>query len=154
MSAHTKKGGTLRWWILTLLLIPLSVVASQVLFSETIPLVVGGQTIQVELADDTVKRHQGLMFRQEMADDHGMLFVFDDDAPRSFWMKNTFIPLSIAFIDANKKIVRMHDMAPNNSRKHYRSGKPARYALEVNQGLFKTWNVKVGDEVSFTLPEK
>lgn len=132
----------------------LSVMCSSRAAAPTIPLRVGGQVVEVELALSPSEHAQGLMYRQEMDSDHGMLFVFKEDEYRSFWMKNTFLPLSIAFIDKDKKILNMADMAPLREEPTYKSVAPARYVLEMNQGWFVAHGVKAGDGVEFTLPQE
>ena len=102
--------------------------------------------VQVEVADTPEERQQGLMGRTALAEDAGMLFVFDTEQPLSFWMKDTLIPLSIAFIDAEGRIVDIQDMQPLDETPHL-SAEPARYALEVNQGFFVERGVMVGDTV-------
>lgn len=116
---------------------------------EMVALPVGDHTFQVEIANTPELRERGLMFRSELDPDAGMLFVFDNDRPRSFWMKNTVIPLSIAYISANGRILEIHDMEPQ-SLTPVRSRYPARYALEVNRGRFSEVGVAVGDTVDLT----
>lgn len=144
-----------RWaWVAALLVCtPLLLVYASQPDAGTIPVTIGEHTVRVELAQTTLERSRGLMFRKEMADNRGMLFVFDDDEIRSFWMKNTFIPLTIAYIDRDKRIINMLDMIPINEEKTYRSAGPARYALEVNQGWFAARGVRPGDHVQFELLE-
>jgi uncharacterized membrane protein (UPF0127 family) len=102
--------------------------------------------VRVELADDDFERARGLMYRTALAKDRGMLFIFDEEQKLSFWMKNTLIPLSIAFMDSEGRIVDIQDMkALDDDPPHYVSADPARYALEVNQGFFVERGVKVGD---------
>lgn len=91
--------------------------------------------IQAEVAERAEDRARGLMHRKFLAEDAGMLFVFERDQFLSFWMKNTVIPLSIAFISADGRILEIHDMKPE-SRELVNSSVPARYALEMNQGWF------------------
>ena len=91
------------------------------------------------------------MARTELAENAGMLFVFDREAPRSFWMRNTLIPLSIAYITADGRIVDIQDMQPLDETSHP-SAEPAQYALEVNQGFFEERGVKVGDKAELPLP--
>ena len=86
------------------------------------------------------------MHRDSLAPDHGMLFVYEQEEHLSFWMKNTLIPLSIAFIDAAGKIVDIQDMMPL-SEESKKSAYPARYALELNQGWFEKHGVRTGDAV-------
>jgi uncharacterized membrane protein (UPF0127 family) len=108
----------------------------------------GGERVEVEaeIAEDEAKRRKGLMERTELAENAGMLFVFDQEQPLSFWMRNTLIPLSIAYIGAEGRIVDIQDMQPLDETPHP-SAEPAPYALEVNQGLFEERGVEVGDEV-------
>jgi uncharacterized protein len=102
--------------------------------------------VRVEIADDDAERAQGLMGRTALGDDRGMLFVFDEEQQLSFWMRNTLIPLSIAFMDSEGRIVDIQDMKPlDDDPPHYVSAEPARYALEVNQGFFEERGVEVGD---------
>ena len=102
--------------------------------------------VEVEIADNEAERMKGLMERTELAENAGMLFVFEEEQPRSFWMKNTLIPLSIAYIDAEERIIDTQDMQPLDETVH-RSASPAMYALEVNQGFFEERGVEVGDTV-------
>ncbi len=109
-----------------------------------IPITVGDATIKVEVADSVEERAKGLMGRKSMPANQGMLFVYEENAPRTFWMHDTHIPLSIAFADQTGKVVKMADMTPLTSAKT-QSLYPATYALEVNQGWFETNGVEVGD---------
>jgi uncharacterized membrane protein (UPF0127 family) len=102
--------------------------------------------VEVEIADDEAEQRRGLMERTELAENAGMLFVFDREAPRSFWMRNTLIPLSIAYIAADGRIVDIQDMQPLDETSHP-STEPAQYALEVNQGFFAERGIEVGDVV-------
>ena len=108
----------------------------------------GGESVEVEveIADDTPEQTRGLMERTALGEDRGMLFVYPDEEVRSFWMKNTLIPLSIAFIASDGSIVDLQDMKPlDDDPPHYVSAEPARYALEVNKGYFEEHGIKVGD---------
>jgi len=105
--------------------------------------------VQVEIASTDAERQQGLMGRSALAEDAGMLFVFDHDQPLSFWMKDTLIPLSIAFINSEGRIVDIQDMQPLDETPHA-SAEPAQYALEVNQGFFGARGVMVGDTVELS----
>lgn len=112
--------------------------------------------LQVEVADTPEARAQGLMSRQRLAENAGMLFLFDDQALWGFWMKNTLIPLSIAFIDKDWKIVDIKDMTVAADPEHgpfeiYESSKPFKYALEVNQGYFKRKGIGIGARAQFEL---
>jgi uncharacterized membrane protein (UPF0127 family) len=101
--------------------------------------------VRVEIADEEAEQQRGLMERTALAEDAGMLFVFPGERPRSFWMRNTLIPLSIAYIDGDGGIVDIQDMEPLDESPHP-SIAPAQYALEVNQGFFEERGVQVGDE--------
>ena len=108
---------------------------------------VDGKSMLVELAYKGDTRARGLMYRDALPKNEGMLFIYPDVKPRSFWMKNTRIPLSIAFIDANGYILKIADMKPL-SLKHTRCDKDVSYALEVNQGWFKANGVTVDDRIT------
>ena len=108
--------------------------------------------VQVEVADDTDEMAKGLMGRTALAEDAGMLFVYPEERELSFWMKDTLIPLSIAFMGSDGRIVDIQDMkALDDEPPHYESVEPARYALEVNEGFFDERGVEVGDRAE--LPE-
>ena len=110
----------------------------------------GGKKVEVrvELADDLAEQTKGLMDRTTLGENRGMLFVYPEERELSFWMKNTLIPLSIAFIDSERRIIDIQDMKPlDDEPPHYVSSEPAQYALEVNQGFFKSRGVKIGDSV-------
>lgn len=109
-------------------------------------ILVGPHRMLVEVADDGQERARGLMNRNSLGSNEGMLFVYPDSRERSFWMKNTRIPLSIAFADFEGNIVSMADMRPMSS-KSTASGAPAMYALEVNKGWFEGNGVAVGDKL-------
>ena len=106
----------------------------------------GSVEVDVEIANDTEEMARGLMGRTALAEEAGMLFVYPDERELSFWMKDTLIPLSIAFMDAEGRIVDIQDMeAMDDTPPHYTSAEPARYALEVNEGFFDKRGVEVGD---------
>lgn len=107
--------------------------------------------VEVEIADDDNERQRGLMGRTELAENAGMLFIFEAEQPRSFWMKDTLLPLSIAYIAADGHIVDIQDMQPLDETS-YPSTEPARYALEVNQGFFTERGIQVGDRLD--LPDR
>jgi uncharacterized membrane protein (UPF0127 family) len=100
--------------------------------------------LRVEVARSEDERAKGLMFRQELPDGEAMLFVFDRDQILSFWMKNTLIPLSIAYIAWDGRILEIHDMRPHNLSP-VSSSRSARYALETPQGWFERAGVRPGD---------
>ncbi len=111
-----------------------------------LPLTIKGKTIKVEVARTEKEKERGLMFRERLGKDEGMLFVYEGEEIRSFWMKNTRVSLSIAFIDKNGKIVDIQDMEPFRLQTHM-SAYPAKYALEMNRGWFERNGIKVGDLV-------
>ena len=102
--------------------------------------------VRAEIADSPAEQQRGLMDRTALGKNRGMLFVFDGEQTLSFWMKNTLIPLSIAYMDSKDRIVDIQDMKPlDDEPPHYVSAEPAKYALEVNKGFFYERGVKVGD---------
>lgn len=103
--------------------------------------------LTVEIADDTDERAQGLMFREELPEDSGMLFVYPDDHLGGFWMKDTLIPLSIAFVTADGVIIDIQDMEPETTESH-RPPDVYRSAVEVSQGWFDRNGIAVGDTVA------
>lgn len=108
---------------------------------------VGPHPLTVEVAATEAQRSQGLMFRAKLGRDDGMLFVFDDPGYYAMWMKNTLIPLSVAFIDGDGVILNILDMEPKTLDSHAAAG-PARYAIETNKGWFAAHKVKAGDRVT------
>lgn len=102
--------------------------------------------LTVEIADSELTRTAGLMFRKELGWNEGMLFVFENEKKVSFWMKNTLIPLSIAFIDRNCVIIEILDLKPNDLTSK-KSKKKVKYALEVNQDYFRKNDIKTGDKI-------
>ena len=103
--------------------------------------------VKVEVAHTHELRQRGLMHRDSLGEDRGMLFVYPEEAPRSFWMKNTRIPLDIAFVRTDGTIVRIAQMKPLDTETTP-SLYPARYALEMNVGWFEAHGVEKGDVVS------
>ena len=106
--------------------------------------------INVEIADDSAKRTQGLMFREKLDENAGMLFVFDDEVYLSFWMKNTLIPLDMIFISKNLKILDIKHAAPckKDPCALYKSVKPAKYVLEVYGNFTIKNNIKINDYIN------
>lgn len=111
-----------------------------------IPLQIGKQRLTAEVAADEASRSRGLMFREKLAPDHGMLFVFPQAAQYCFWMKNTLVPLTVAFIDATGKIINLADMQPLSRDSHCAMA-PAQYALEMEQGWFARQGIRSGSQV-------
>ena len=103
----------------------------------------GMHVIRAEVADNNSSRAQGLMRRTSLPPNGGMLFVFDEDAIHCMWMKNTLIPLSVAFIDARGAIINIADMQPHSEQSHC-AARPARYALEMTQGWFAQRGIRAG----------
>jgi uncharacterized membrane protein (UPF0127 family) len=114
--------------------------------TERFPVTISGVTFSIEVVDTPETRARGLMYREEMGEREGMLFVFEEEEPRSFYMANTLIPLSIAYISNRFVIREIHDMDPL-SPTPVSSRFPAMYALEVNQGAFERAGVAVGDRL-------
>lgn len=104
---------------------------------------IGNQVLNAEVAATPETRMKGLMFRDKMGKNDGMLFVFDQVGYHGMWMKNTLIPLSVAFLDEQGKILNIADMQPHSEQTHSAAG-PARYALEMNVGWFKARNISAG----------
>ncbi len=116
-----------------------------------------GTLIQAELADTALKRAQGLMFREHLADDRGMLFIFGDAQPWTFWMKNTKIPLDIIWMDAKKTIVHIERNTPICTRQddgcpQYHSEEGALYVLELVAGRAAALQLQRGVKLSFKQP--
>jgi hypothetical protein len=109
----------------------------------TTRLTAGMHIITAELATTPQSRTIGMMFREKTAPNHGMLFVFEYKAPQCFWMRNTPLPLSIAFIEDDGTILQITDMAPKNDALHC-SKSPVRFALEMEQGWFARKGLAVG----------
>lgn len=119
---------------------------------------ISGKTITVELAETETQRNRGLMYRDNLPADQGMLFIFESEQPLSFWMKNTYIDLSIGYFDKNRTLVDIQDMKKTSvltvEFPSYESRKPAQYALEMNQGWFKKNKIKLGARFEFKKPNK
>ncbi len=108
---------------------------------------VASHPLAVEVAASEPQRMQGLMFRKKLGRDDGMLFIFEEPAYHSMWMKNTLIALSVAFLDAEGRILNILDMEPQTLDTHAAAG-AAVYAIETNKGWFAAHRVKAGDKVS------
>ena len=138
--------------LLAVVLLTGCVTQAAVPFVATTPMHVKGQLVNVELATNDAEWERGLMNRAQMPADRGMLFVFTAPRMAAFWMKDTRLPLSIAFIDADKKILNIADMSPMNDTIIYRSVGLVPYVLEVNQGWFAARGIGPGDTCDFSLP--
>lgn len=138
-----------RWSSVSIILIVLlwaavSVQADPLL---TYPLRIGEHSIRAEIATTPEARRKGLMFRNRLPASSGMIFVFPEEQRISMWMKNTMIPLSVAFIDSSGRITNIEHMQPG-SRQTHSSTKPAKFALEMNQGWFSERGIQSGDVVT------
>ena len=118
---------------------------------------IANKTLNIEIADKPKQLQRGLMYRTELAKDSGMLFIFEGERNRSFWMKNTFIDLSIGFFDKDRKLLKILDMEAVNSEMvvnppRYQSRVLSKYALEVNKGWFKRNKIKLGTRFTLLKP--
>ena len=113
----------------------------------TVQLNAGMHLISAEVARTPQQRAIGLMHRQQMAMNEGMLFIFEQPSAQCFWMKNTLLPLTIAFIDDAGSVVTLADMQPQSLQEHCASA-PVRYALEMNLGWFSKRGLKVGSRIA------
>ena len=113
----------------------------------TIHLKVSGHTLSAEVAYKKESRIRGLAYRNFMKKNSGMLFVFPEASIHSMWMVNTYIPLSVAFLDKNGMILNIIDMSPHTRTKNSAAGK-AKYALEMNLGWFSSRNIKEGEKIT------
>jgi uncharacterized protein len=132
--------------LLFLLLLPGGQLAAQSA-SRSVQLTAGFHLITAEVAADDPMRGRGLMFRESLAANHGMLFIFDSKAIQCMWMRNTLIPLSVAFIEDDGRIVNIEDMKPQTEDSHCARA-PVRYALEMTQGWFTQRGLKPGATIS------
>ncbi len=133
----------IRWATFAGLIMWIASAAAQQPALPTTKLNAGIHVIQAEVASTTETRSLGLMRRKSMPQGAGMLFLFDESAAHCMWMKNTLIPLSVAFIDERGQIANIADMQPLDETTHCAT-RPVRYALEMNQGWFKKRGVSAG----------
>ncbi len=147
------KPGRLQNFIWFVLLLALGLCPAQEISAKdgkkkSISLIVKGKKIHVDVVRSEEEKARGLMFREKLGKNEGMIFVYEGEELLSFWMKNTPLPLSIAFIDKKGEIVDIQDMKPFSLNPHI-SAYPAQYALEVNQGWFRQNSIGIGDVVKF-----
>jgi len=135
------------WAILLLFLLWVSIAHTQNLLE--IPLYIGNREIRVEVAKTPEEWARGLKGRKELGKDRGMLFIFETEDYHSFWMKDTLIPLSIAFIDKECRIIEITEMEPLTLESHTPSH-PVLYALEMKRGWFASHGIQSGDIVKFS----
>jgi uncharacterized protein len=143
MSYRQESGYRLSAFALTLLMVAASVRADPLL---TFPLRINSHEIRVEVANTEESMRKGLMFRDRLAENSGMIFVYAKPGIQAMWMKNTRIPLSVAFADADGRILNIEDMEPLSEKPH-RSKGPAAYALEMNRGWFSKRGIGQGDRI-------
>jgi uncharacterized protein len=105
--------------------------------------------IDIQIANSDFDRELGLMFRKQMDENKGMLFIFPVEERQSFWMRNTFIPLDMIFVNSSKKIVTIHRNTQTLSDQSYPSTAPAQFVLEVNGGYCSRHNINEGDKINF-----
>tara|TARA_R110002033_G_scaffold52650_1_gene100108 strand:- start:4035 stop:4541 length:507 start_codon:yes stop_codon:yes gene_type:complete len=108
------------------------------------------RTIDIEIADNDYETQTGLMYRNKLEENHGMLFILEEEKLQNFYMKNTRIPLDIIYINESKTIVSFQKNAKPMDETSLPSEAPAKYVLEINGGLSDQWQLKVGDKISFT----
>lgn len=112
----------------------------------TTQMTIAGKPFTLEMAIDPKDQERGLMFRQSMGDDEGMIFVFPNAAPRAFWMKNTTLPLDIAYLDAGGRVLNIPRLVPRDLSSVPSAG-PAKYAIELNAGTAEKIGLKPGDRI-------
>ncbi|GAA4108158.1 hypothetical protein GCM10022393_03970 [Aquimarina addita] len=125
--------------------------ASLSLYQVTDSVPVSIVNLEIEIADNDYERQTGLMYRTDMKEKQGMLFICEAYEPQSFYMKNTLLPLDIIYIDEGFKIVSFQKNAKPLDESSLPSGKPAKYVLEINAGLADQWKLSVGDSISYQL---
>ena len=121
--------------------------SSQQTIPDIVQTTIKGVSIDLELALTRQQQMKGLMFRKTLPADQGMLFVFENPKPQSFWMKNTLIPLDIAYIDSSGIIREIYPMYPNNQNSVASKSREIQFALEVNQGWFASKKIVPGDSI-------
>ena len=112
-------------------------------------ILVGKTPLRVEVVETLEKQERGLMFRQSLPENEGMLFVYREPQELAFWMRNTFIPLDIVFVGADGIILNIHQARPLDESVLYRSAGSAKYVIETNQGWFSRHGIRPGDRVTF-----
>ncbi|HUY04819.1 MAG TPA: DUF192 domain-containing protein [Rhodocyclaceae bacterium] len=125
----------------------LALTAWQVQAQQSLELTAGIYHIRAELANTDQSRAQGLMYRKRMPANDGMLFVFDQDERYCMWMRNTLMPLSVAFLDGRGRIINIEEMLPQTENTHC-AARPARFALEMNAAWFKTRGLDAGTSIA------
>ena len=113
----------------------------------TVQVRLGNKDFQLEVADNPDTRAYGLMNRRSMPADHGMIFVFPSEERVSFWMRNTYIPLDVVFVNVQRQVVAIKQGRPLDDRNGISSGAPVTYVIELNRGAAETAGLKVGDRI-------
>lgn len=129
-------------------LLGVGVLAATAAVAGQVAIEANGHRILAEVADTPAGRDRGLMFRTALPADGGMLFVYPDDARHCMWMRNTYVPLSVAFVDAQGRVVNTDEMAPQTDVSHCAAG-PVRYVLEMPAGWFARHGVGAGTRLDF-----
>ena len=111
------------------------------------------RTIDIEVKDNDYERAEGMMWRKSMEDTQGMLFIMEGLEPRSFWMRNTYIPLDIIFVDENNAIVNIRENAPPQTLDPQTSTGPAKYVVEVIGGFCAQFGISAGDRIDFKIDQ-
>jgi len=106
-------------------------------------------TVDIEIAREESKRELGLMYREKMPENQAMLFVFDGERPRSFWMNNTILSLDMIFVNGKNEVVTIHKYTTPYSEDSYASTRPAQYVVEVNGGFTDKYEIAVGDRITW-----
>jgi uncharacterized protein len=139
--------------VLACLMLPATTTAQSAAAMPVVQLNAGMHLIKAEVAQTDAHRTRGLMFREQLGTNEGMLFVYEQSTIHCMWMKNTLIPLSVAFIDAQGIIINIEDMQPQKLDSHC-TKKPATYSLEMNQGWFKQRSIKPGMKIGGIAPSE
>ena len=137
----------MRWFAILFAVFGLLLTDANFAEADTIPLTISGYEIAAEVAHTQLSRSQGLMYRESLDENTGMLFVFPNSGYYSMWMKNTYIPLSVAFIDVRGVILNIAEMQPETLMSHDSAGM-AKYALEMNKGWFAARKITAGTQVT------
>ena len=137
----------MRWFATLFTVFGLSLALGHSVAADTIRLTISGYEIAAEVAHNQLSRSQGLMYRESLEENTGMLFVFPGSGYYSMWMKNTYIPLSVAFIDVRGVILNIAEMQPETLTSHDAAGM-AKYALEMNKGWFAARKITAGAQVT------
>ena len=137
----------MRWFAVLIAVSGLPLTDGYAAEADTIPLTIAGYEIAAEVAHTQLSRSQGLMYRESLDENTGMLFVFPNSGYYSMWMKNTYIPLSVAFIDVRGVILNIAEMQPETLTSHDSAGM-AKYALEMNKGWFAARKITAGTQVT------